>query len=90
MGLRKEKNMVEEKRRWRVTYDHEDGRSGVVEVETELQQSGGFQYGNGKAGGITVDGCETRFYDLRYEHGDLHRLMLDDYFGNGLVKAEAI
>lgn len=70
---------------WDVTYDHKDGRSGTIEVVTEVRDSGAFQYGNGKAGGITVDGY-TRVYDLRYNHGDLHKLMIDDYFGSGLVE----
>ena len=54
-------------KRWRITYDHKDGRSGTVEAETEIQKSGGFEYGNGKAGGITVGSGEPRIYDLRYE-----------------------
>lgn len=81
--------MDNEVKRWNVTYNHEDGRSGTVEAVTEIQKSGGFRYGNGKAGGLTIDGYTT-VYDLRYEHGDLHRLMLDSYFGKGLVKATEI
>ena len=81
--------MENDVKRWNVAYAHEDGRSGVVEVQTEVQDSGAFQYGNGKAGGLTVDGY-LRVYDLRYEHGDLHRLMLEDYFGKGLVEATEI
>ena len=77
--------MEKEVKRWNVAYSHKDGRAGLVEVETEIQQSGAFQYGNGKAGCLTVDGYQ-RFYDLRYEHGDLHRLMLEDYFGKGIVE----
>ena len=77
-------------KRWKVTYAHADGRSGVVECETEVQDSGCFQYGNGKAGGLTV-GDFFQGYDLRYASGsDLHRVMLDEYFGRGLVKAEEI
>ena len=77
-------------KKWKVTYDHKDGRSGTVEVETEIQKAPGFQYGNGKSGAITVEGSDPRVYDLRYESGDLHKLMLDDYFGRGLVEAKEI
>jgi hypothetical protein len=77
--------MNNEVKKWNVTYSHEDGRSGTVKVVTEIQKSNSFRYGNGKAGGLTIDG-HTTVYDLRYEHGDFHRLMLDNYFGKGLVK----
>jgi len=73
-------------KRWKIVYAHEDGRSGTVEAVTEIQKGGGFQYGNGLAGGLTIDGYTTG-YDLRYEHGDLHKVMLDSYFGKGLVRA---
>ena len=79
-----------ETKKWRVEYDHKDGRSGVVEVTTEIMKSGGFQYGNGKAGRLTESGCRSQFYDLRYNHGDLHMVMLNGYFGNGLKKATEV
>lgn len=78
--------MTNEVKKWNVVYDHKDGRAGLVEVTTEIQKSGGFQYGNGKAGRITVDGYQ-RIYDLRYNHGNLHMVMLEDYFGKGLMEA---
>lgn len=76
--------MKEEIRTWMVEYDHKDGRSGKVTARTEVTKGGGFQYGNGKAGCLKV-GDYTRVYDLRYNKGDLHRVMIDDYFGSGLV-----
>lgn len=77
------------KKKWLVTYDHKDGRAGTVEIETEVADSGAFAYGNGKAGVLRECG-QTFGYDLRYCKGDLHRVMLDEYFGNGLVKAEEV
>lgn len=79
-----------ETKRWIVDYDHKDGRAGKVEVTTEIMKSGGFQYGNGKSGALTVKGYQPIVYDLRYNHGDLHRLMLNDYFGKGLVEAAEV
>ena len=76
-------------KKWRVEYDHKDGRSGNIEATTEITKSGAFSYGNGKAGRLTVGNYE-RVYDLRYNTGDLHQLMLGDYFGEGLVKATEI
>lgn len=81
--------MDSEIKKWKVEYSHEDGRSGVVAVTTEIQKSAGFQYGNGKAG-VLVIGSFIQGYDLRYNSGDLHKVMLDQYFGKGLVKAEEI
>ncbi len=81
--------MKNEIKRWTVEYDHKDGRAGTIEVETEVRDSGAFRYGNCKAGAIRVDGYE-RLYDLRYEKGDLHSLMITDYFGKGLVKVAEI
>ena len=81
--------MGNEVKRWNVAYSHEDGRSGRVEVETEVGESGAFQYGNGKYGALMVGDFEQG-YDLRYNNGDLHRLMLEDYFGKGLVEAVEI
>ena len=52
-------------KRWNVQYDHKDGRSGVVEVVTEITKSGGIRYGNGKGGALIVDGY-PHGYDLRY------------------------
>lgn len=74
-------------KKWLVKHNHNDGRAGTVEVTTEIQKSGGFQYGNGKAGVITV-GSFTQGYDLRYNTAkDLHMIMLNEYFGTGLVSA---
>ena len=81
--------MNSETKKWEVAYSHADGRSGTVNVTTEVQDSGAFQYGNGKAGALIIDGYPTG-YDLRYAHGDLHRVMLNEYFGNGLVTAKEI
>ena len=82
--------MEKEVKRWNVAYSHEDGRSGRVEVETEVGESGAFQYGNGKYGALMVGDFEQG-YDLRYSSAkDLHRVMLDDYFGKGLVEAVEI
>ena len=74
------------KKEWIVVYNHKDGRSGTVEVTTELFKSGGFQYGNGMGGCICIGDYESG-YDLRYNTGDLHRLMIEDCFGEGLVEA---
>lgn len=79
--------MTKEVKKWDVEYSHDDGRSGTVEVETEVRKSDCFSYGNGKSGGLTING-HTVYYDLRYNTGDLHKIMLIDYFGKGLVKAK--
>ena len=79
--------MANEVKRWRVKYSHNDGRSGEVEAITKVSESGAFQYGNGKAGALIVDGYTYR-HDLRYcKEKDLHMVMLKEYFGNGLVTA---
>lgn len=71
-------------------YIHEDGRSGSVKVVTEICKTGGFKYGNGKSGMLAVGGT-MQIYDLRYNRErDLHMVMLEDYFGKGLVKATAV
>ena len=79
--------MEAERKIWLVEYDHKDGRSGTVRVETEVGESGAFEYGNRKAGVLLVDGYANG-YDLRYCHGDLHKVMLSNYFGAGLVSAK--
>ena len=82
--------MNNEKKKWIIEYAHEDGRSGIVEAETEVGKSGGFQYGNGKYG-VLIVGNSEQGYDLRYcTAKDLHRVMLNEYFGKGLVKATEI
>lgn len=82
--------MERETKKWIVEYSHSDGRNGTVEVTTEVGKSGAFKYGNGKCGAMIVDGF-TQGYDLRYcTKKDLHRVMLDEYFGAGLVKAEEV
>ena len=79
-----------EAKRWRVEYRRFDGVSGVMEVETELTTSGCYEYGNGKAGALIVGGYPW-VYDLRYNsRPDLHMVMIEDYFGKGLVKATEI
>lgn len=77
--------MADEVKRWKVKYSHKDGRSGEVEVTTKVEKTGGFDYGNGKAGALIIN-AHVEGYDLRYSNEkDLHRVMLKDYFGNGLV-----
>ena len=81
---------TKETRKWNVTYSHADGRSGTIEVTTEVCKAGGFQYGNGKGGALIIDGYPNG-YDLRYNREkDLHVVMIKDYFGKGLVKATEI
>ena len=82
--------MEKEVKRWKVEYDHRDGRKGAVECTTEVGKSGSFDYGNGECGMLTV-GDFMQGYDLRYNSAeDLHMEMLSDYFGKGLVKATRI
>lgn len=77
-----------EVRNWNVSYSHADGRSGTVACTTEVGKSGAFDYGNRKSGCLTV-GDFAQPYDLRYcTEKDLHMVMLKEYFGKGLVKAE--
>lgn len=79
--------MSAEVKNWKVKYNHADGRKGTVNVTTEIGKSGGFQYGNGKCGLLTVEDF-SQGYDLRYCMAqDLHKVMLEDYFGKGLVEA---
>ena len=82
--------MTTETKRWCVEYNHKDGRAGTIEVTTEVGKSEAFKYGNGKYGALTV-GDFIQSYDLRYNTAkDLHMVMLEDYFGKGLVKATEI
>lgn len=82
--------MQKDTKRWSIEYSHKDGRSGTVNVTTEVGESGGFQYGNGKGGALIIDGYPYG-YDLRYSReSDLHMAMIEDYFGSGLVKATEI
>lgn len=82
--------MVLETKKWNVKYSHIDGRSGEIEVVTEIAESGAFQYGNGKSGALIIDGYPNG-YDLRYcNDKDLHMVMIRDYFGKGLVEAVAV
>ena len=75
---------------WRVEYDHKDGRKGTVEATTIVGKSDGFQYGNGKYGALIIGDTDWG-YDLRWNtEKDLHRAILRDYFGKGLVKATQI
>lgn len=56
------------------------------DVTTVVEDSAGFQYGNGKCGVLTLEGY-TYSYDLRYCKGDLHMAMIEMYFGKNLVDA---
>ena len=76
-------------KKWQVTFDHKDGRNGQVEVTTIVTDSPAFQYGNGKAG-VLKEGSSRQPYDLRYASGNLHRVMIEDYFGAGLIEAVEI
>lgn len=79
--------MTSEIRNWTIEYDHRDGRSGAVEVKTEIEEAAAFHYGNRKMGVLTVEG-QPHIYDLRYsEAEDLHREMLEAFFGDGLTNA---
>jgi len=81
---------MRETKKWRIDYDHKDGRHGTMEVTTEIGDSTLFQYGNGKYGAIFCDDFEQG-YDLRYcRSKDLHRVILDEFFGDGLVRATEI
>lgn len=77
------------KKTWNVSYDHKDGRKGTVKVITEVERVEGASYGNQKYGRLTV-GASSTVYDLRYNKGNLHMVMLKDYFGTGLVNAVEI
>lgn len=82
--------MTPEKKNWLVKYDHKDGRKGATEATTEIQKSSCFSYGNGKSGLLTVGNFEQA-YDLRYNREkDLHMVMLESFFGKGLVEAKEI
>lgn len=78
-----------EERIWNVKYDHKDGRAGVVSVVTHIKESGAFRYGNNKYG-ILIVGDYRHGYDLRYNKGDLHKVMINDYFGDGIVEITEI
>lgn len=80
----------EEVKKWLVSYDHKDGRKGTVEVTTKIADSEAFNYGNRKCGILIEKGCDGVGYDLRYAKGNLHMVMIEGYFGSGLVNcAEA-
>ena len=82
--------MPKEIKKWRVEFSHNDGREGTVEITTEVMESAAFQYGNGMCG-VLKDGKHREGYDLRYcTEKDLHKAMLEDYFGEGLVKATEV
>jgi len=82
--------MEKDIKKWKVKYDHKDGRSGEVDAVTEILKSGAFDYGTEKAGKLIVNGV-MQGYDLRYnKERNLHMVMLKDYFGNGLVEAKEI
>lgn len=75
---------------WIVFFDHHDGRSGKVSVSTILEKVPESRYGNKTYGSICVadDDLSSRTYDLRYETGNLHLLMIEDFFGSGLCSVE--
>ena len=82
---------MSETKRWSVEYSHDDGRSGTVEAVTEIERVKEPYYGNGKYGALTVNGEYKYGYDLRYNRErDLHMVMINAYFGKGLVKATEI
>ena len=82
--------MEQETKKWIIKYSHADGRSGTVEATTEIKKSEAFKYGNRKYGALIIDGY-PRVYDLRYNRAkDLHRVMLEEYFGDGLVEAKEV
>ena len=81
---------MKESKKWMVQYSHDDGRSGTVEAITEIEKMKEPYYGNGKYGALKIDGY-VNGYDLRYNREkDLHLVMLEAYFGKGLVKATEI
>lgn len=77
------------KKEWTVEYSHDDGRQGTVNVTTTIEKSKNATYGNGYAGLLQVSET-SQGYDLRYSKGDLHMIMIKDYFGKGLVKATEV
>ena len=79
-----------EYKKWMVSYNHRDGRKGTVRVTTEVTDSKAFDYGNGKCGAIMFEDGYNEVYDLRYSAAkDLHLIMLEIFFGDGLVQAVA-
>ena len=78
---------MKEVKKWKVEYNHNNGRQGTTEAITEIMESGCFTYGNRKCGALIIRDYEYG-YDLRYcTAKDLHMVMLEDYFGSGLIKA---
>ena len=81
---------MSETKKWSVEYSHSDGRAGVIKVTTEIWESSGGFFGNGKSGALIIDEY-LNVYDLRYNTAeDLHMEMIKDHFGKGLVKATEI
>lgn len=79
--------MIIETKNWEIEYSHDDGRAGTVRARTEISKSEEYTYGNKKYGALRING-EPVIYDLRYNRAkDLHLVMLQEYFGNGLVRA---
>lgn len=81
---------MRENMNWVVSYDHHDGRSGKVPVTTTLEKVPESRYGNKTYGNICIgdEYLTSRTYDLRYQTGNLHLLMIEDYFGTGLCSVE--
>lgn len=73
--------MNEETKKWKIQFDHHDGRAGIVYATTTISKSKSFNYGNGLCGILVIDDFNWS-YDLRYMiPGDLHRAMINDLFG---------
>lgn len=71
-------------KKWVVEYDHKDGRKGKANAITTLCKVDDT-YGNQTYGHFETEHYATN-YDLRYcRESDLHRVMLESYFGDGIV-----
>lgn len=83
--------MIIDQKFWVISYDHDDERKGKVLVKTELHAlpEKENQYGKPVCGRLII-GDWDKLYDLRYEKGDLHSIMIKDWFGKGLVDIQEI
>ena len=79
-------NEIGSKRHFEVCFTNWKGEQKLVDVTTEIMESGAFQYGNGKAGAVyTREGEEIQFFDLRYcMADDLHLAMLMSIYGDDI------
>lgn len=84
--------MTLEMRFWDISYDHHDGRKGVVMVETQIFTNTPEQeklYGKSCTGRLVIeDDIMDKTYDLRYTRGDRHLEMIRDWFGKGLKEVK--